>query len=124
MAKRHVNNYYRKLLKQYNDMQDTLAELQKCYENGEVAEEQVTQFIPQLNAMKDSIESLSYIIFLLNAPATKFGLSRYKKDHRELYTHFVNEKQDEESIYDRNNTLLDDIKTFIEKECKKDEGVH
>ena len=70
MAKKHVEDYYLKMVSDYTEMKNTLNELQKhiSEDNASKAVNQIGQLKEQVRLLEANYKRLSYIMYLLNMP--------------------------------------------------------
>lgn len=111
MAKRDVIKYYRDTIDQYVKLSNTLKELQKALDAGEVKESQVETFIPLIEAAKSHMEEMSYVIFLLKQP--KFNLKNFFTKNNDVLVAFRNHKLDKESKLNSTEELLNKMRELL-----------
>lgn len=111
MAKRDVIKYYRDTIDQYVKLSNTLKELQKALEAGEIKESQVETFIPLIEVAKAHMEEMSYVIFLLKQPS--LHPKKFFTKNNDLIETFKNRKLDRESHLNTTQELLDKMRTLL-----------
>lgn len=115
MAKKHVEAFYRKQMKQYLSMAETAKHMEEAYKNKEVDEDNYIGFMQMADAMKANLDRISYIMFLMKQPYFKVKLPKFLKKHQELDDYFRSVGAHEEAVFAENNTVLEDMKAYIEK---------
>lgn len=113
MSKKHVEEYYAKMVADYTEMKTVLEELQK-----NATEDTANNYINQINMIKEQVQlleanykRLSYIMFLLNAPNKKSKEDRYfKREQKKLNDIPVEHRK--ESVEKENNDIINNIKNI------------
>lgn len=84
MAKKDFDRYYNQVYIQYKELQENLKELSEELEKGMVTPEQVQQLKSTLSPIVTNYQTLSYIKYLLDLPASKSKKNRFKKQTKLL----------------------------------------
>ena len=113
MSKKHVDEYYLKMLSDYTELQSVLEELQKT-----VTEDTAQAYLEQIDMIKEKVrlleanyKRLSYIMFLLNMPNKNKKVERYKKrEHKKLDV--IPTEHTQESVEKENSEILNYIKNI------------
>lgn len=85
MARKHFDDYYNKVYKQYTELQVALADMSAEVDAGMMPPERVEQLKQTILPVKNSFESLSYIRYLLDKPARKSKHAQYdRRSHKVL----------------------------------------
>lgn len=113
MSKKHVEEYYAKMVADYTEMKTVLDELQK-----NATEETADTYLNQINVIKEQVQlleanykRLAYIIFLLNEPNKKSKQPGYfRREHKKLDA--IPKEHREESVEKENSDILDNIKNI------------
>ena len=84
MARKHFDDYYNKVYKQYKELQNALADMSAEVESGMMSPERLNQLKQTISPVKNSFESLSYIKYLLDMPTRKSKQDRYNKQQKKL----------------------------------------
>lgn len=113
MSKKHVEEYYAKMVADYTEMKTVLEELQK-----NATEDIAISNLNQINTIKEQVQlleanykRLAYIIFLLNEPNKKSKQKGYfRREHKKLDEIPVEHR--EESVEKENSDIIDNIKNI------------
>lgn len=84
MALKDLKNYYNQVCDQYYEVLENLKDFQKEQEEGLVEEERMEQIKQNIKPLMDNYERISYLMFLLNQPAKKEKIKKYKKQNQKL----------------------------------------
>lgn len=85
MARKHFDDYYNKVYKQYVELQAVLADMSAEVDAGMLPPERVEQIKQTILPVKNSFESLSYIKYLLDKPTRKSKHTQYdRRSHKVL----------------------------------------
>lgn len=113
MAKRDVEEYFLKIVNDYKEMNDTLKELEKCVDEGKIAEANANLPIIRKNIeeMKANYMRISYIMFLLNMPKKKNKKERYvKSEHKRLEA--IPKEHTLEGVLEEDRKVINDLKSY------------
>ena len=110
MAVRDVKEYYYKLLAQYVEMKEDLADWEKALQDGFVTEEQVADVKNDIAAIQTNVSRLHFIMMLLDEPNRKQKKVNYKKQHKKILDKLKQEKATDEDVIQENKEILDRIK--------------
>ena len=113
MSKKHVEEYYTKMVADYTEMKTVLDELQK-----NAAEDTTGAVLNQIKSIKEQVrlleanyKRLAYIIFLLNEPNKKSKQKGYfRREHKKLAERPVEHR--EESVEKENSDIIENIKNI------------
>ena len=113
MSKKHVEEYYTKMVADYTEMKTVLDELQK-----NAAEDTTGAVLNQIKLIKEQVrlleanyKRLAYIIFLLNEPNKKSKQKGYfRREHKKLDEIPVEHR--EESVEKENSEIIEKIKNI------------
>lgn len=113
MSKKHVEEYYTKMVADYTEMKTVLDELQK-----NAAEDTTGAVLNQIKLIKEQVrlleanyKRLAYIIFLLNEPNKKSKQKGYfRREHKKLDEIPVEHR--EESVEKENSDIIENIKNI------------
>lgn len=114
MSKKHVEDYYLRMLSDYSEMRNVLEQLQKS-----ISEDPSSVNMEYINTVKEKVKvleanykRLSYIMFLLNMPNKKDKIERYKKrEHKKLDEIPIKDRRD--NIEKENSNTIDTIKSAL-----------
>lgn len=84
MAKKHVDEYYNKITSQYHEMLQDIEDFEKECAQGLVEPERIERLKEQIAPIKQNWERWTFMMFLLNQPARKEKVARYKKQNKKL----------------------------------------
>lgn len=79
MSKKHVEQYYKTITDQYNEMISDIRDFEKEVANGLIEPERVERLKEQIRPLKENWERWSYMMFLLNQPQNKRKKKKYEK---------------------------------------------
>lgn len=113
MSKKHVEEYYAKMVADYTEMKTVLEELQK-----NATEDTAVNNLNQINTIKEQVKlleanykRLAYVIFLLNEPNKKSKQKGYfRREHKKLDE--IPKEHREESIEKENSDIISNIKNI------------
>ena len=108
MARKHFDDYYNKIYKQYTELQKALAEMSAEVNQGMMSPERLEQLKQTINPVKSSFESLSYIRYLLDKPTRKDKHSQYERRSKKLIQQFGEQSADK--VIANNASLISDLK--------------
>lgn len=94
MSVKHINNYYKQICDQYNEMIENIKDLEKDVETGLVEPERIERLKEQVMPIKQNYERWTYMMFLLHQPNNKRKINKYKKQTAK----FINNLSDSNSI--------------------------
>lgn len=84
MARKHFDEYFQKISKQYNDLNSALQELSEEVNTGMYEPERLEQLKATIAPVKSSFETLNYIRYLLDKPTRKSKHTRYNRQNKKL----------------------------------------
>jgi hypothetical protein len=121
MALRDVKEYYFKMLGQYLEMKEDLADFEQALKDGFITEEQMQAAFDEVTRVQQNCERLGYILYLFELPNKKAKKAKHNKMHAQLVDLFKNKKADTSSVELEN---CDALKIFREelKKLRKDEN--
>ena len=114
MSKKHVEDYYLKMVSDYTEMKEVLQEVQKAADlNPECYSVNYIHSIKEkVQLLESNYKRLSYIMFLLNMPNRKDKVDRYiKREHKKLDN--IPEKDRRNSIEEENHEVIHSIKNML-----------
>lgn len=82
MSVKDVRDYYDKVCEQYLEMKSELADFTEEANKGLIEPERIEQAKQAIQPLMNNYERISYIMFLLNQPANKKKVARYKKQQK------------------------------------------
>lgn len=112
MSKKHVEDYYLKMLSDYTEMKNILEELQKSISNdpSSVNMDYINSVKEKVSVLDANYKRLSYIMFLLNQPNKEKKVNRYiKRESKKLNSIPVEHRRD--NIEKENAEVIDYIKS-------------
>ena len=126
MARRHLIQYFVELESNYSQMLEDVNELEKSYKNGNMDYERYAQLrdtlTPDVEAMRDEYERLSYVMFLLNIPNRVKKEDKYKKENQTYFAYL--DKFSKENVIDESKDVLKNFKEQVKKYKEEDKWVH
>ena len=109
MSIKHVKKYYHQQSNQYMQMLNTVKELQKMANNGEYSNEQLTSIQQLITKLKENMDRISYIVYLLQLPNRSKKEKKFREANKEL----------EEAMSDFNDVSVEEENSNILKELKE-----
>lgn len=106
MAIRDVKEYYIKTLQQYIESKADLADFEQAVKDGYITEDRLEDVKTELELIKENVDRLGYIIFLLNLPKRKSKQPAYIKANQEIIARFKAANCDQEAVYTENDNLM------------------
>lgn len=108
MAIKHVREYYDQITEQYNEMLSDLKEAEQDLENNLVDVDYVENVRKCVQPIKDSYMAISWIMFLLNQPAKKPKIPKYKSQLKAV-TDKLDARFSTEETLKSNRQCLDEL---------------
>lgn len=118
MAVKDVKEYYFKMLGQYVEMKEDLADWEKALRDGFVTEAQVEDVKSDIAKLQVNVSRLHYIMMLLDEPQRAKKKVKYKKQHKKTYKKLVQENATDEAVLKENEQILTQIKDELTKITK------
>lgn len=84
MSVKHVEDYYKQICSQYQEMINDIKDLEREAEQGLVEPERVDRLKEQIAPIKLNYERWSYMMFLLHQPNRKDKLHKYERQNKKL----------------------------------------
>ena len=108
MALIDVKKYYYKMLAQYLEMKNDLADFEEALKNGFITEEQVLAAKAEVERLEENYQRLTYIMYLLEMPKSSSRRKKFNKSksHKKFMTKFKQVGADIDSIVDENTSCL------------------
>lgn len=115
MSVKHVNDYYFKVLSQYQELNATLEAMEKYISdsNLEIAQQNIESIKQQVAQLKENYLRISYIIFLLNMPNKKEKQFRYVKREKKKLEN-IPEQDRLLGVLREDNKILNNLKSYTE----------
>lgn len=110
MARKHFDEYYNKVYKQYTDLQKALAEMSAEVDSGMMAPERLEQLKQTIMPVKSSFESLSYMRYLLDKPTRKQKHAQYDRRSSKVLAQCGDHSGSK--VIAKNQALLDSLKSI------------
>lgn len=120
MALKDVKNYFKEEEKLYFDMLNSLSEMQKEFEEGNITEEELNKMLLPVTNIKNVYLLLAYVIYLFNQPNRKKKISKYKKQNREINSFFEDNDLSMDIALEKDKDALKLFKENLKK-LKRDE---
>lgn len=118
MAVKDVKKYYIDLINQYVEMKDNMADFEVAFKEGHITEDRLIEVKKDVEAIKDNLDRVSYIMYLLEMPNKKAKKAKYQKQHTKLGRTFILHKADKDSVIRENDSLIKVIKEELESMTK------
>lgn len=111
MARRDVLIYFKQVEDQYLEMLADVKDYEKDHEAGYISDEKYNELLAQIDIVKVNYERISYIVFLLNAPARDSKKNNYMKQNKKLSRGLANSSLDK--VLNENADALKKIKELL-----------
>ena len=113
MAKKHVEEYYMRMVSDYTEMKKVLEEMEKISEeNAGKALANIENMTEQLKLLEANYKRLSYIMFLLNQPTKeKKKKSYFRREQKKLND--IPEEHREEAVIKENSNVIENLKSYL-----------
>ena len=115
MAVRDVKEYYFKMLAQYLEMKNDLADFEEALKNGFITEDQMQAAVEEVNDLQLNYDRLTYIMYLLELPNRKSKHARHNKANKKVLDALKDRKADLESVDIENKSALDAFRKELKK---------
>ena len=115
MAVKDVKEYYYKMLAQYLEMKNDLADFEEALKDGFITEDQMQAAIEEVNALQLNYDRLTYIMYLLELPNRKSKHARHNKANKKVVDALKDRKADIDSVELENKSALDHFRAELKK---------
>ena len=115
MAVKDVKEYYYKMLAQYLEMKNDLADFEEALKNGFITEDQMQAALEEVNALQLNYDRLTYIMYLLELPKRRSKHAKYNKANRKIIEALKDRKADIDSVDLENKSALDHFRKELKK---------
>ena len=115
MAVRDVKEYYFKMLAQYVEMKNDLADFEQALKDGFITEDQMQAAIEEVNALQLNYDRLTYIMYLLELPNRRSKHERHNKANKKLVEALKEKRADIASVELENKSALDAFRAELKK---------
>ena len=105
MSKKDVDEYFGKVLKDYNSMVKTIKEFEKECNDGLVAPERLEQIKANIQPLMNNYERVMYIKFLYDKPNRKQKVATYERNNKKLLSLVKKENMPEETLKENQDVL-------------------
>lgn len=113
MALKDVKSYYYKMLSQYIESKNDLADFEAALKTGYITEDQLTEAKDDVEQMKNNVDRLAYILYLFELPNRKDKKVLAKKRNENLEEYFSRVEADESAVMDENLSLLTHLRETL-----------
>lgn len=110
MAIKQVKDYYKGVEKLYFELVNSLKEMEKEFEKGNVTEEELNKLLIPVNNIKDNYLRLTYILHLLYEPKRRNKVNKYNKQNKDLMKVFTDNHITKEQDLEESNNALSEFK--------------
>ena len=110
MAIKQVKEYYKGVEKLYFELVNSLKEMEKEFEKGNVTEEELNKLLIPVNNIKDNYLRLTYILHLLYEPKRRNKVNKYNKQNKDLMKVFTDNHITKEQDLEESNNALSEFK--------------
>jgi hypothetical protein len=115
MAVKDVKEYYLKMLAQYLEMKNDLADFEEALKNGFITEDQMQAAMEEVNALQVNYDRLTYIMYLLELPNRKSKHARHNKANKKILDALKDRKADTDSVELENKSVLANFREELKK---------
>lgn len=114
MAKRHVMEYYQKVVSDYTEMKNVLKEMERLVSEEKISEAtaNIEHIKEQVNLLEANYKRLSYIVFLLNQPNREKKKNKYIKSEQKKLAVIPKEHR-QEGVTEENKEALNTLKGYL-----------
>lgn len=105
MSKKHIDEYFGQVFKDYRNMLDTLKTLEKECQEGLVEPERIEQFKANILPLMNNYERVLYIKFLYDMPNRKEKVATYKRNNKKFLESIKKENMSEETLKENQEVL-------------------
>ena len=109
MSKKHFDEYYLKVCKQYGELLENLKEFEQMAMQEIVSPERVEKYKETLQPIKNNYMTLSYVKFLLDMPEREHKQKRYS-DSLKKRLKGLDIKRSPSGVYRENENVLEQLK--------------
>ena len=115
MAVLDVREYYWKLMAQYEEMQNDLADFTDALQNGFITEDRLAEVKDEVEKMKINCDRVAFVLYLLEKPYRKSKKAKYDKRNKKLLEEFDRRNATDENVFAENKSALDHIRAELKK---------
>lgn len=108
MARKDFDDYYYKIVSQYQELNRVFKDLSEEAQSGMVEPERLTQLQATIEPVKNSYHTLSYIKYLLDRPTRKSKQPRYNNQNKKIISQ--TKGYHKEDVVENNNKILNTLK--------------
>ena len=114
MSKKHVDEYFNKVVHDYKEMLDTIHELEEECSKGLVDPDKVEQMKELIKPLKNNYMTLSWIMYLFNQPNKKQKKRKYEQVQLPIMNNIdpKNERHPE-AIHEENKKVINELKDIF-----------
>lgn len=105
--KKDFDDYYNQICKQYDELQEVLADLSEEVSNGMIEPERIEQLKLTIKPVENSYRTLSYIKYLLDKPKRASKQGRYANRSKKLLQASIGYTQDD--VEKENRSIIDNL---------------
>jgi hypothetical protein len=115
MAVKDVKDYYFKMLAQYLEMKNDLADFEQALKDGFITEDQMQAALEEVNALQLNYDRLTYIMYLLELPNRRSKHERHNKANKKLVNAFKDRNADIAAVELENRSALDHFRKELKR---------
>lgn len=105
MAIKAVEDYYKQICSQYNEMLENLEDFEKEVQEGVIEPERLERLEQQIAPIKQNYERWSYMMFLLHQPNRKSKQARYRNQNKKFLKHLSVENSIESVLQENKEAM-------------------
>lgn len=115
MAVKDVKEYYYKMVSQYLEMKNDLADFEQALKDGFITEEQMQEALNEVAALQTNYDRLTYIMYLLELPQRKSKKIKHNKANKKLVEAFKDRSADIDAVLLENKSALNVFRAELKK---------
>ena len=120
MALIDVKQYYYKMLNQYLEMKNDLADFEQAVRDGHITEDQLAIVKEDLAVVELNYNRLTYIMYLFELPKQKYKKLKFRKNKLNIAveTELASRKADIDSVIDENTSMITHLRNELKQLTK------
>lgn len=124
MALIDVKEYYYKMLEQYLEMKDDLADFEQAVKDGHITEDQLVLVKEDFAAVEQNYQRLTYIMYLFELPKRKRKKIKFKKNKSNslIETYMRANHADTAAVIDENTSMIAHLRAELEHLVETDKA--
>lgn len=108
MSKKHFDEYYLKVCKQYSEMMYAIREIEQQSINNIMSPERLDELKKSVEPLRNNYMTLSYVAFLLNQPNKSKKQKRYWNSEKKKYSS-LDFKRSPQGVMKENSMVIENL---------------